>query len=174
VDILAMPSLYEIREIVKKSGKNTLREIEQATIEKLANKILRQFSFDLVSMLPAVLIIMLETRQASQTQCNRTLLTWLFVYFGFMVLFCFIRLIRIPVLQHSKYYFHYVLSNWILYYFTLFGVFVWGNIIFWANIRAPECQPQNTDLENVYDPKILWIIVGITLAVNWIAIFFVL
>jgi hypothetical protein len=64
VDIFAMPSLYEVRDIVKKSGKNTLREIEQATIEKLSNKILRQFSSDLVSMLPAVLIIMLETRQA--------------------------------------------------------------------------------------------------------------
>jgi len=62
VDVLAMPSLYEVREIVKKAGKNTLREIEQATTEKLANKILRQFSSDLVSLLPAVLIIMLETR----------------------------------------------------------------------------------------------------------------
>ena len=41
VDVFAMPSLYEVREIVKKSGKNTLREIEQATTEKLANKILR-------------------------------------------------------------------------------------------------------------------------------------
>jgi hypothetical protein len=99
---------------------------------------------------------------------------WLFVYFGFMVVFCFIRLIRIPVLQYSKYYFHYVLANWILYYLTLFGIFIWGNIVFWANIRAPECQPQNTDLEYVYDPKILWIIVGVTLAVNWIAIFFCL
>lgn len=28
VDVFAMPSLYEVREIVKKSGKNTLREIE--------------------------------------------------------------------------------------------------------------------------------------------------
>lgn len=90
------------------------------------------------------------------------------------MLFCFIRLIRIPVLQHSKYYFHYVLSNWIFYYFTLFGVFVWGNIVFWANIRAPECQPYNVDQENVYDPKILWIIVGVTLAINWIAVFAVL
>jgi len=28
VNFLAMPSLYEIRDIVKKSGKHTLREIE--------------------------------------------------------------------------------------------------------------------------------------------------
>ncbi len=40
-EIVAMPSLYEIRDIVKKAGKNTLREIEKATIEKLSNKILR-------------------------------------------------------------------------------------------------------------------------------------
>jgi hypothetical protein len=99
---------------------------------------------------------------------------WLFVYFGTMVAFCFIRLARIPVLAYTKYYFHYVLANWILYYFTLFSVFVWGNIIFWANIRAPECQPRDTNFEYVYDPKILWIIVGLTLAVNWIAIFFLL
>jgi hypothetical protein len=90
-------------------------------------------------MLPAVLIIMLETRQATQTACNRTLLVWLFVYFGTMVAFCFIRLARIPILAYTKYYFHYVLANWILYYFMLFSIFVWGNIIFWANIRAPEC-----------------------------------
>lgn len=57
-----MPQLDEIRAIVKKSGRHTLREIEKATIEKLTNKILRQFTFDIVAMLPAILIIMLETR----------------------------------------------------------------------------------------------------------------
>ena len=64
-EIVTMPSLYEVRDIVKKAGKNTLREIEKATIEKLSNKILRQFASDFILMLPAVLIIMLETRQAA-------------------------------------------------------------------------------------------------------------
>lgn len=40
-DLVSMPSLDEMRTIVKKSGRHTLREIEKATIEKLSNKILR-------------------------------------------------------------------------------------------------------------------------------------
>jgi hypothetical protein len=35
-----MPSLYEIKDIVKKSGKHNLIEIERVTKEKLSNKII--------------------------------------------------------------------------------------------------------------------------------------
>jgi hypothetical protein len=40
-DVISMPTLEEMRLIVKKSGRHTLREIEKATIEKLSNKIMK-------------------------------------------------------------------------------------------------------------------------------------
>jgi hypothetical protein len=54
-----------MKAIVKKSGKYTLREIEMAVIEKLSNKIMRQFTFDLTLMLLPILLIMLEWRQST-------------------------------------------------------------------------------------------------------------
>jgi hypothetical protein len=50
---------------VRNAGKKTLREVRQVTNEKLSAKILRQFSFDLAMLLPAILIIALEYRTAS-------------------------------------------------------------------------------------------------------------
>jgi len=46
------------------SGNKSLKEIERVTIEKLSNKILRQFTSDLVLMLPCALLILLESRRA--------------------------------------------------------------------------------------------------------------
>lgn len=46
------------------SGNKTLKEIERVTIEKLSNKILRQFTTDLVLMFPCALLIALESRRA--------------------------------------------------------------------------------------------------------------
>ena len=53
---------------------------------------------DLILMLPAFLLIMLETRQSSGDDCSWQLMIWLLSYFGTMLIFCFVRLIRIPVL----------------------------------------------------------------------------
>jgi hypothetical protein len=39
--LFSMPSMREVRQYVKKAGKNTLKEVELVTIEKLSNKILR-------------------------------------------------------------------------------------------------------------------------------------
>jgi hypothetical protein len=61
---MAMPSLIELKEIAKNAGKNSLKEIEGVTKEKLSNKILKQFTLDLIVMLPIILIIMLEARTA--------------------------------------------------------------------------------------------------------------
>lgn len=57
-----MPTFEQIRSLVKKAGKHTLKEIERVTIEKLVNKILRKFTYDIIVMMPAILIVMLEWR----------------------------------------------------------------------------------------------------------------
>jgi hypothetical protein len=55
---------------VRNAGKKTLKEVRQATNEKLSTKIFRQFSFDLAILLPAMLIISLEYRTAIQQECS--------------------------------------------------------------------------------------------------------
>ncbi len=159
-----------MKAIVRKSGKRTLKEIEKATKEKLSNKILKSFFTELIYMLPAILLIMLEMRQASSDSCNLRLLKWLLWYFGTMVGFCFVRLARIPILHYTHFYFIYTISVSIFYYLGLFSIFIWGNIVFWQNIRSPECETGKIHIESAYDARILWSIVGITLALNWVAI----
>jgi hypothetical protein len=63
-DHAANPSIQEFKNIVMSSGNKSLKEIERVTIEKLSNKILRQFTSDLVLMLPCALLILLESRRA--------------------------------------------------------------------------------------------------------------
>ena len=170
-----MPSLEEMRTLVKKSGRHTLREIEKATIEKLANKILRQFGVDIVLLIPAILLLMLEYPRTQGNECNSKLMNWLLAYFGVLITFCCLRLIRIPVLQNSRFYFGFVVVNWILYYLSLFGIFVWGNVIFWHQWSDPVCRPRFWIAQahtEAYDTRILWSVVGITLALNWIAVIF--
>jgi hypothetical protein len=136
-----MPSFEQIRSLVKKAGKHTLREIERATIEKLTNKILRQFTYDIVVMMPAVLLVMLEWRQAIAEECNRQLIVWLSVYFGTMIGFCFVKLTRIPVLTQTRtLFFYYTAAVYFMYYLTLFCTFIWGNVLFWRNMKDPSCN----------------------------------
>ena len=146
--------------------------MRDATNEKLSTKIFSQFAWDIAFVLPVVLLIMLEWRVAMSNPCSAVLLEWLCVQFGVMAFFGFIRLGRIPLLmglKSSYTYFVYTIACWVTYYIILFGVFIWGNILFWTLIRAPECQATPT-----YDPKVLWAVMGVVLMINWLFVMIVL
>jgi hypothetical protein len=90
------------------------------------------------------------------------LATFLAIYFAISVQ----RLVRIPLLAYSKsamIYFGYVAVTYLTIILALSGVFVWGNYLFWTSIRHDSCQA--TEL---YDPKLLIIIMGLIIMVMWI------
>jgi hypothetical protein len=66
-----------------------------------------------------------------------------------------------------------VILNWIALYTTLSILFVKGNKVFWHNIQAKECKMEEILHEEDFDNKIIWYIVGTTLAFNWIILIFI-
>jgi ABC-type multidrug transport system fused ATPase/permease subunit len=156
--------------MVKRAGRNTLKEVERATIEKLSNKIFRQFTFDMFLMIVPILVVALEWRQATIVSEDRNLLVWLMVYFGTMFLFSFLRLSRVPILQYTKGYFIYVMLTATVYYISLFAIFIWGNIMFWGQLTDNSRLDYDWQKESLYDHRILWIIMSVILTLNWVAI----
>lgn len=156
--------------MVKRAGRNTLREVEKATIEKLSNKIFRQFTLEMFMMIVPILVICLEWRQATRVEEDKNLLMWLVVYFGTMFLFSLVRLVRVPILQYSKGYFIYVCVSVVVYYIALLGIFVWGNTLVFRQLNDHERFGYDWQQEALYDHRILWIIMFMVLSLNWIAI----
>lgn len=165
-----IPSLDDLVAMIKSSGKHTLKEIRISTNEKLSIKIFRQFCFEISCLLPIMLLITLQLNLAILDQCSFELVSWLYVWTGVMLFTSLVRLGRIPVLLHfrsPKPYFIYSTVTFFTNILAVAVVFVWGNILFWTLIRAPQCQVASTAM---YDPKILWFLMGLILLLHWLVI----
>lgn len=121
-------------------------------------------------MLVPSLIIALEWRQASRVNEDKKLLMWFCYYFGTMFFFAFVRLTGVPVLNYTRMYFFFTIITTVGYYLALFGIFVWGNVLFWGEITNNNRFNLDWQTEQIYDHRILWIIMAVILVVNWVAI----
>lgn len=57
-----------------------------------------------------------------------------------------------------------------IYYITIFSIFVWGNMLLWREVADSDRRGHNWTEESVYDHRILWVILGAILFLNWVAI----
>lgn len=134
-------------------------------MQKLSNKILKQFVNDFVLCLPFLLLVLLFARESLSSQagaCNQDLTIWLLCYFGFMISFVVLRLFRVPVLNYTRFYFYFVVMNWVFFFVCLVWIFVWGNLLFWHDFRS--CSE---------DESIIFHMAAITLALNWAFIYMI-
>ena len=58
-ELLALPSVSDLKQVVRDGGGLTLKEIKSATIEKLTNKIIRSFWSDILWYFPILLLVLL-------------------------------------------------------------------------------------------------------------------
>lgn len=54
-----MPTMTDLKQLVREGGSLTLKEIKSATVEKLTNKIIRSFLTDIVFYVPFLMLVML-------------------------------------------------------------------------------------------------------------------
>lgn len=64
-EFLALPSIADLKQVVRDGGSLTLNEIKNATTEKLTNKIIRSFLSDMVWYIPFLMLVSLEYRRAA-------------------------------------------------------------------------------------------------------------
>ena len=57
LDFIVMPSVSDLKQVVRAGGSKTLKEIKSATVEKLTNKIIRSFALDIAFIVPFLLFI---------------------------------------------------------------------------------------------------------------------
>jgi len=117
------------------------------TVEKLTNKIIRSFALDLAFVVPFLLFIGIQFRQASEQQvdgieCYKGLSMWLLSYFLFMSTFAFVKLIRVCLLRTlpHQYYFYYACFTTGFYWLGMFVWFIVGNFTFFRSLSYTECS----------------------------------
>lgn len=66
LDFIVMPSVSDLKQVVRAGGSRTLREIKSVTVEKLTNKIIRSFALDIAFVVPFLLFIGMQFRKASE------------------------------------------------------------------------------------------------------------
>ena len=173
--------------MVRQGGEVTLRDIRTATIEKLTNKILRAFVFDVAFVLPPLLLIGLEYGRAVMSPeiagtCFEGLANWLMVYFCTILCFAVFKLLRVFILWFFPYqhYFYYVCVTQTIYFVTMFVLFVKGNFIFIKTLQKTSlagtgdgdlddiCLASVTDPALTYDAKPLWLLMTFVLFVDWL------
>lgn len=153
-----------------------MKEIKSATIEKLTNKIIRSFATDLVWYVPFLMLVMLEYRRAAldpeTRECFSGIANWLVAYFSAMILFSVLRLIRIPILRslQHKFYFYYVLLSYAMFLVTMAVLFVRGNFAFFGTVTDSECMNLKLDAKTGYDNTALFILMGVALGIEWLAL----
>ena len=134
-----MPQIAELKKLTKLGEKQRLlREIKSVTVEKLTNKIVRAFAMEIAFIIPFLLIICMQYRQAALTdptsQCYGDLARWLLTYFLGSGTLSLLRLLRAPVLRgltHS-FYFYFAISLVVLQLLFYIGMFFVGNSVFIA------------------------------------------
>ena len=69
-----------------------------------------------------------------------------------------------------KYYFYYVCLTNVIYYAIILVLFVIGNILFFTKLNDSECVPLTEGIldQQVYDPSLLWWLMGSILFIDWI------
>ena len=176
LDFIVMPSVSDLKQVVRAGGQKTLREIKSATVEKLTNKIIRSFALDIAFVVPFLLFIGIQYRKAAEQviddiECYQGLSVWLLSYFLFMSSFAFIKLIRVCVLRsvRHKYYFYYVCFTTALYWIAMFVWFVVGNFTFFRSLSYSDCVVEGTtgDAKSAFNALPLLILTGIILVIHW-------
>ena len=154
LDFIVMPSVSDLKQVVRAGGSRTLREIKSVTVEKLTNKIIRSFALDIAFVVPFLLFIGMQFRKASEqvdvedgTECYAGLSMWLLSYFLFMSTFAFVKLVRVCVLRTvpHQYYFYYVCFTTAFYWLGMFVWFVVGNFTFFRSLSYTECALAGTE-----------------------------
>jgi hypothetical protein len=114
-------------------GSKTLRMVKKATIEKLTSKILRGFGYDMSVTLPFLLLVALMFRRAvndTMNDCSYKVAWWLLIYFSTVVLYSFMKLIKIGVLRSKSLSVSCYIKFWIImagiYYLLMFIWFCYG------------------------------------------------
>ena len=57
LDFIVMPSVSDLKQVVRDRGGKTLKEIKSVAVEKLTNKIIRSFALDIAFIVPFLLFI---------------------------------------------------------------------------------------------------------------------
>jgi len=57
LDFIELPTVSDLKQVVRAGGSKTLREIKSVTVEKLTNKIIRSFALDIAFVVPFLLFI---------------------------------------------------------------------------------------------------------------------
>ena len=142
---LIMPSMAEFKQMAQYGDKQRfLREIKSATVEKLTNKIIRSFAWELAFITPFLLIILLQYRQAALTDptssCYGDLANWLLVYFVGFACFSLLRILRVPVLRGLTHniFFQYSLTVTVLQIVFFAVWFFYGNSVFLNSTNLPS------------------------------------
>jgi len=113
--------------------------VRKATIEKLINKILKQYTFDLAWIMPFVLMLLLlfrETSSDKQNTCNPMVAKWLFIYFLSDIVFANTKLFKICILKSEcsmRSYFFFWLITGLFYYTFMFLWFSYGTMVLYRS-----------------------------------------
>ena len=177
---LIMPSMQEFKKLAHYGEKQRLlREIKSATIEKLTNKIIRSFAWEVSFITPFLLITCLQYRQAALTdptaQCYGDLAMWVLVFFLGFAFFSVLRILRVPILRGltHNFFFQYSLFVTVAQIVFFASWFFYGNSVFLrsTNMTADQCDAEFSDpleaAQQHYNPIMLQIIMGTIMLFHW-------
>ena len=179
--MIISPSVNDLKQLVRNKA-GTLNEIRQATVEKLTNKIVRSFCFDLALYSPFLFIVLLQYRAAALTEptsgCYGEIANWLLVYFCFMLGFAFVKLFRLAIVRslHHKWYFYYVMITMVLQFLTVTVWFVKGNFAIFRSVNQDGCDvlvpSSSRETEKlVFNAVPMQVLMSLVLIFHWFIVF---
>jgi hypothetical protein len=89
-----------------------------------------------------------------------------------MILFSFMKLLRIPMLRVLPYqfYFYYTLGTTCVFYVVMATLFVKGNFAFFGAITDYECMGMKQDAKTGYSNTTMFVLMGVALSIGWLAL----